>query len=144
MASVNIPLELDSNNNKKLSYHEQRVARFCSYQEKDIEIKEEQENQEYQAKIKAQEPCFKRALLGLIVILSSLTLLKSFGINSYKLSHNLTTHFNLKNLKQKLIDDKAQLKSKIKENQSFHGMKKIIKEELKALDANEILVRFEK
>ena len=143
MSSVNIPLNLDSRQNATQTQHyNQRVVKdFYAYQDAhsgmmpETKIAQEQE---------AQELCFKKTLLMLIIALSSVTLIKSAAINSYKLSKNLALNFHLNNHQKKLKAYKTEIKAKIKANKSYRGMKKIIRQEIKALDANEILIRFEK
>ena len=93
--------------------------------------------------VEEKELCFKKTLLFIVIALSSITLCKSCLINSYKLSKNIAHNFQLKNHHKKLKAEKNKIKAKIKANNSYRGMKKIIREEIKALDANEILIRFE-
>ncbi len=141
MASVNIPFNLDNKENGGQVCPPEQIVNFYSYQDPNSgmmpETKIENEQRE-------QELCFKKCLLALIIALSSITLLKSCAINSYKLSRNLALNFQLKNYKKNLTKQKLEIESKIQAHKSFRGMKKVIKEEIKALDANEILVRFEK
>lgn len=143
MASVNIPFNLDSRQNgqKDQAFGNQRVVtNFYAYQDPSSgqmpETKIERE-------IEEKELCFKKSLLVLVVVLSSITLCKSCLINCFKLSKNITHNFQLKSHHKDLKAAKAKIKEKIKVNNSYQGMKKIIREEIKALDANEILVRFE-
>jgi hypothetical protein len=143
MASVNIPFNLDSRQNgqKDQSFASQRViTNFYAYQDP---ASGQMPETKIEREVEQKELCFKKSLLILVVVLSSITLCKSCLINCFKLSKNIAHNFQLKNYRKDLKTAKSKIKEKIKINNSFAGMKKIIREEIKALDANEILVRFE-
>jgi hypothetical protein len=142
MASVNIPFNLDSHQNaQKARYtNTQVISNFYAYQDPHSGVMPETQ---ISASNEEQDLCFKKTLLIVIIALSSITLIKSCAINCFNLSKNIALHFQLKNHKKNLMQSKARIKDKIKANNSYRGMKKIIREEIKALDANEILIRFE-
>lgn len=143
MASVNIPFNLDarqSGQQKDHNRNSQVITNFYAYQDPTSGVMPETQIEDIQ---EAQDLCFKKTLLVIIIALSSITLLKSCAINCFKLSKNFALHFQLKDHQKKLLNSKAKIKAKIKANNSYRGMKKVIREEIKALDANEILIRFE-
>ena len=141
MSSVNIPFNLDSRQSspQEQKLNETVITNFYSYQDPQVQNFQET-NYQNEARI---EPCFKKTLLMLIIALSSVTLAKSCAINCYKLSKNLALNFHLKDHEKDLKEYKSDIKAKIKAHKSFRGMKKMIKQEIKALDANEVLIRFE-
>ena len=143
MVSVNIPFNLDSKEHgplKPSSVNAATVTDFYAYQDPRSGIMPETK---IENELEEKELCFKKSLLILVIALSSITLCKSCAINCYKLSMNIAHNFQLKSHHKQLKKAKSKIKAKIKANSSYRGMKKIIKEEIKALDANEILVRFE-
>ena len=137
MASIDIPFNLDR---KDRYTNKQVITNFYAYQDpSSVSMPETQISNSTQE----QDLCFKKTLMIIVIALSSVTLIKSCAINCFKLSKNVALHFQLKDHKKKLMTGKANIKAKIKANNSYRGMKKIIREEIKALDANEILIRFE-
>jgi hypothetical protein len=143
MASVNIPFNLDAKQTgeQDQNLNQRALTSFYAYQDPrsglmpQTLITNERESEEI---------CFKRFLLLLIISLSFVTLVKSCTINCIKLSRNIALNFQLKKYQKNLKIEKNKIEAKIKANSSYQGMRKIIHEEIKALDANEILVRFEK
>lgn len=142
MASVNIPFNLDNRQNGQNDQvrNTQVISSFYAYQDPCSGVMPETQIENAHQE---QDLCFKKTLLIVVIALSSITLIKSCAINCFKLSKNFALHFQLKDHKKKLTLSKEKIQEKIKANNSYRGMKKVIKEEIKALDANEILIRFE-
>lgn len=70
-----------------------------------------------------------------------LPLTKSFIVNVFDLSQNIKKNIELRAKKAALIQDNQKLNDKIKEFRSFLGMKRTIKEEIKVIEENEILIK---
>lgn len=68
-------------------------------------------------------------------------LINSACINVYGLAKNIFHHVELKSEFKKLTGEKSEVLGKMKEYHSVSGMKRTIKEEIKAIEENEILVK---
>ncbi|MBT6843043.1 MAG: hypothetical protein HOA17_04495 [Candidatus Melainabacteria bacterium] len=77
----------------------------------------------------------------ILAILLLLPFSKSFVVNLMDLSHNIKKNIELRSKRQELLQDNQKLNNKIKEFHSFLGMKRTIKEEIKVIEANEILIK---
>jgi hypothetical protein len=140
MASVDIPFNFNNRKFGEKDQREKQLINFYAYQDPNS-----QKNPEQQIKIcqENQDLCFKKVLVCIILCLSAITLFKSCFLISCKLSKNLALNFQLQGHEKQLKKAKNKLKTKIKAHSSSTGLKKLIKQEFKAIEANEILVRFE-
>lgn len=77
-------------------------------------------------------------LLAALVILP---LAKSFVVNIFDLSQNIGKNIELQAKRKQLLAEDKELRGKMSEFHSFLGMKRTIKEEIKAIEANEILIK---
>ncbi|MDD9899056.1 MAG: hypothetical protein OXU45_08685 [Candidatus Melainabacteria bacterium] len=77
-------------------------------------------------------------LLAAIVIVP---LAKSCVVNIFDLSQNIGKNIELQAKRKQLLTDQEELKAKMREFHSFLGMKRTIKEEIKVIEANEILIK---
>lgn len=66
---------------------------------------------------------------------------KSLIINIFDLSQNIKKNIELRAKRAALIQDNAKLENQILEFRSFLGMKRTIKEEIKVIEENEILIK---
>ncbi|MCH2226311.1 MAG: hypothetical protein MK033_00920 [Candidatus Caenarcaniphilales bacterium] len=66
---------------------------------------------------------------------------KSIFINTITLLQNAYEYVQLKQTKRELLDKKAALKDKIKNYKSESSIKKAIREDIRLIDKNEILLR---
>ncbi|MDA0771462.1 MAG: hypothetical protein O3C63_00810 [Cyanobacteria bacterium] len=77
----------------------------------------------------------------ILAILLLLPFSKSFFVNFFDLSQNIKKNIELRVKRKELIQDNQNLNNKIKEFHSFLGMKRTIKEEIKVIEENEILLK---
>lgn len=84
---------------------------------------------------------YYRSIVLILIVLLLGPLLKSSFFNIYKLTKNSSLNLKLNGIHKRFYEQKAILEAKLKNYQSYHGMKQTIKEEIKAIENNEILVR---
>jgi len=83
----------------------------------------------------------KKGFWYLIALLIFLPLLKSGIFNSMQLIKNIGEFTQLTTVKSKLIQDKQNINGKLKDFASSAGKKRTIKEEIKVIEENEILIK---
>ena len=76
-----------------------------------------------------------------ILMVAALPMIKSAVFNGLVLTRNMTSSVRLTLQEHKLLQDTNELESKITEAQSEAGLVRSIKEEIKAIGKNEILIR---
>lgn len=76
-----------------------------------------------------------------LVVIAMLPVCKSCFSNLYHLSTNIATNIQLSSKLGKLNTEKDEVNSKINRYHSYSGMKRTIKEEIKVLESNEILIK---
>lgn len=77
----------------------------------------------------------------ILVVLFTLPLVNSFFVNTITLVKNISEYVYLRQKKQDLICKKQELSERIKTFNSSASIKRTIKERLKLIEANEILLR---
>ena len=92
----------------------------------------------------AQEICLKSKFWYIVFILLFIPIVKSGIINFSSLVTNFGQHGKLKSIKTGLENDKKNIQAKIRNYHSHSGMKRTIKEEIKVIEKNEILIRLAK
>lgn len=78
---------------------------------------------------------------SVLILLLFLPMCKSGLINLGKLGQNIQNNFQLIQIKNQLKKDKQELQTKLRDYHSQNGMKRILKEEIKALEKKEFLIR---
>lgn len=86
------------------------------------------------------QPIFWFVLASLIFA----PLVKSTAINVIGITSNIKNHFDLSQNRGKLVQEKEDLAAKLSEYHSYSGMKRTIKEEIKVIEKNEILIKLTK
>jgi hypothetical protein len=77
----------------------------------------------------------------LLIMLAILPLLNSCIYNLIAITKNIVTNINLRQEKKKILEDKKNLNNKFKQSLSQSGLIRTIKEEIKAFESNEILIK---
>lgn len=78
---------------------------------------------------------------AVIIALMVLPTIKSTIYNASHLASNIMTNAKLKREKANLAQDKIALQNKLKEYKSRKGLKRAIREEIKLVEKNEILIK---
>lgn len=92
-------------------------------------------------RLQAKEVDLKAAFWTVLVCLIAIPLLNSSVVNIAQLCTNLGTNFQLRQERARLKKSTNKLEKKIKQVKSPSGIKKSIKEEIKLIDENEILIK---
>lgn len=79
-----------------------------------------------------------------LLALALIPVLKSGFMTFFSLSQNLGKNFELRKIQNKLNTDKKDIENKFKNYHSHSGMKRTIKEEIKVIEENEILIKIVK
>jgi hypothetical protein len=79
-----------------------------------------------------------------LILLTLIPILWSGVVCFVSLNHNIIKNVELKKIKLKLLKDHQDINEKMRNYHSHSGMKRTIKEEIKALEQNEILIRIVK
>jgi len=79
-----------------------------------------------------------------VIIIALLPVCKSGFITLISLSQNISKNMTLKKIETKLNKDTHSIKSKLTSYHSQSGMKRTIKEEIKVIEENEILIKIVK
>jgi hypothetical protein len=79
-----------------------------------------------------------------LILLTLIPILWSGLACFVSLNQNILKNIELKKIKQKLVKDHQDINEKIRNYRSYSGMKRTIKEEIKALEENEILIKIVK
>jgi hypothetical protein len=76
-----------------------------------------------------------------IVLIALVPLINSCFINLFALSTNINKNFKLSLKENQLKKDRSEIKGKLEEYHSHSGMKRTIKQEIKVIEKNEILIK---
>lgn len=79
-----------------------------------------------------------------LIILALLPVFKSGLVTLISLSQNFSKNIELNKIQNKLKKDTVDIKSKLNNYHSHSGMKRTIKEEIKVIEKNEILIKIVK
>ena len=83
----------------------------------------------------------KNSFWHIVVLVALITLINSCFINLFALSTNINKNFKLIIKENQLKKDRSEIKGKIEEYHSHSGMKRTIKQEIKVIEKNEILIK---
>jgi hypothetical protein len=83
----------------------------------------------------------KNSFWHTIVLIALIPLINSCFINLFALSTNINKNFKLSLKENQLQKDRSEIKGKIEEYHSHSGMKRTIKQEIKVIEKNEILIK---
>jgi len=83
----------------------------------------------------------KNSFWHTIVMIALIPLINSCFINLFALSMNINKNFKLGLKENQLQKDRSEIKGKINEYHSHSGMKRTIKQEIKVIEKNEILIK---
>lgn len=96
------------------------------------------------SKINIERPNYNQSKTQFWFILALALLLplaNSFVFGVFDLSQNIKKNIELRGKRKELLQDNKELLEKLKEFHSFLGMKRTIKEEIKVIEENEILLK---
>jgi hypothetical protein len=83
----------------------------------------------------------KNSFWHTIVLIALVPLINSCFINLFALSTNINKNFKLSLKENQLKKDRSEIKGKLEEYHSHSGMKRTIKQEIKVIEKNEILIK---
>jgi hypothetical protein len=85
----------------------------------------------------------KNSFWHFVVLVALIPLIKSCVFNVIDLSSNINKNFRLSHQQGQLVKDKTDITGKIHEYHSKSGMKRTIKQEIKVIEKNEILIKLQ-
>lgn len=85
----------------------------------------------------------KNSFWHFVVLVALIPLINSCIVNVISLSTNINKNFRLSFEQGQLVKDRSDIKGKIHEYHSKSGMKRTIKQEIKVIEKNEILIKLQ-